>query len=92
MLASSRKPHAGPLQLPETFLPFSLAFRLPLSTYYARTYYARALYVTCTKVVFPDPAIPNTNRHTGGRRPPEACDSASPTGSAIFLLAPPTLP
>lgn len=55
---------------------------------HAHTNCARAVYVTCTKVVLPDPAIPNTSRHTGPR---EGCGSAAAADAAIFPLVPPTL-
>lgn len=49
-----------------------------------RHYSLHTVHVTCTKVVFPDPAIPNTNRHTGSCGAPEAWGSAGVTGAAIF--------
>lgn len=90
MPGKSPKAALVPSNAPETSLPFSLAFHA--SQPLAHTNHARAAQVTCTKVVFPDPAIPNTKRHTGGRSSPETCGSAAAAGAAIFLLVPPTLP
>lgn len=72
---SPRKPRARTLRFPR-LLPFLPGLR--------RHYRFRTVHVTCTKVVFPDPAIPNTNRHTGTRGAPEAWGSAGAAGAAIF--------
>lgn len=89
--ASPPKPRWCPLmpQGPPS-LPCSLALHAPPPR--AHTDYARAVQVTCTKVVFPDPAIPNTKRHTGVWSGAAARGSAAAAGAAIFPLAPPALP